>query len=275
MTIFKSLVLLISLSSLALPLSAAEAQQVSRSAGKLKLDESVDLSQLLQQSDLLSRAAPNQSEDYARSADANNLAGIANRFDQLFEIYEADVYLRSDLDGDGYHHEIKVTFDVDVSYESATVYARLYLSRDGGPWSQYFTTDLFNIDGDASSDVYEVDTELVDGYQPGYYAVLIEIYSLNHAYMVASEVLDYYYLGRVVPLEDLSWDEPYSDYHDEYSVSYGAGSFSLLIFFLIIQVVIAARGNLPLVPPKTITIRTGTPRLRSFIMRPNKQRFSR
>ena len=275
MAIFKNLVILLSLTSFALPLSAAEVPLVSRSAGKLKLDQSVDLSQLLQQSDVLSRAAPKQSEDYASTADTDNFAGRANRYDQLFEIYEADVYLRSDLDGDGYHHEIKVTFDVDVNYESATVYARLYLSRDGGPWSQYFTTDLFNIDGDAYADVYEVDTELVDGYEPGYYAVLIEIYSLNHAYMVASEVLDYNYLGRDVPLEDRSWDEPYSDYYDEYSVSYGAGSFSLLIFFLIIQVVITARGNLPLVPSKTIIRRIGTPALRSFTMRFNKQRFFR
>ncbi len=245
MTCLRYGVLLVALSCLTAPLDAAEVQQVSRSAGKPMLDESVDLSLLLQQSELRYRAPPQQAEDYASSTDADNLSGIANRYDQLFEIYEADVFLHADLDGDGYHHRIRVSFDVDVSYEQATVYAKLYLSRNGEPWSQYFTTSLFHLDGDSSADAYEVDTELLDGYRPGFYAVLIEIYSLNHAYMVTSEVLDYYYLGRDVPLEDLAWDEPYDDYYyEEYSVSYGAGSFSLLIFFVIIQLVIAARGSL-------------------------------
>ncbi|MEM7563596.1 MAG: choice-of-anchor H family protein, partial [Pseudomonadota bacterium] len=132
-----------------------------------------------------------------------------------------------------------------------TVYAKLYLSREGGPWRQYFTTDLFSIYEDDFIDAYEVETELVDGYTPGYYDVLIEIYSLDHAFMVTSEVLDYHYLGRDVALEDRGWDEPYDEYYEEVSVSVGAGDFSaLLLFFLIIQVAIAARGIPALTPCK-------------------------
>ena len=112
--------------------------------------------------------------------------------------------LLSDLDGDGFHHAFNVFFDVDVSHDSATIYAKLYLSRDGGPWSQYHTTNLFSIYGDDYSDAYEVTTELLEGYPPGYYDVLIEVFSLNHPGMVTSQVLDYHYLGRDVMLEDLS-----------------------------------------------------------------------
>jgi hypothetical protein len=144
-----------------------------------------------------------------------------------------------------------VYFDVDVSYDSATVYAKLYLSREGGPWSQYFTTDLFSIYIDDVDDAYEVETELLEGYEPGYYSVLIEIYSLDHAYMVTSEVLDYHYLGRDIMIEDSSWDEPYEEVYNQKHYSHGGGSMtSLLIFFLIIQVVIAARGALALPPVK-------------------------
>ena len=233
------------------PVLAAESLQSSRSAGKLKLDQNIDLSQLLQQRESLVKAKPTQDENYASSGGEQQFAGIANRHDQLFEVYEADVQLISDLDGDGYHHAINVYFDVDVSYDSATVYAKLYLSRNGEPWSQYFTTDLFQIHGDDLADAYEVETELVDGYVPGYYSLLVEIYSLDHAFMVASEVLDYHTLGWDVALEDLSWDEPYEAAHGEVSVAYGAGSFSaLLIFFLIVQVAIAARGTLALTPLK-------------------------
>jgi len=234
-----------------LPAVAAEPQQSSRSAGKLKLDQDTDLSQVLQQLEPVIKARPTQPENYGASGAEQDFAGIANRHDQLFEIYDADVDLISDLDGDGYHHAINVYFDVDVSNESATVYAKLYLSREGGPWSQYFTTDLFSIHVDDFSDAYEVETELLEGYEPGYYAVLVEIYSLDHAYMVTSEVLDYYYLGRDLMIEDRSWDEPHGEFFGEVHVSHGAGSIALLlVFFLIIQVVIAARGALALSPCK-------------------------
>jgi hypothetical protein len=231
---------------------AAEVEQSSRSAGKLKQDRSIDLSAELKKRELTVRAAPTESENYAQSEAAQRLDGVANRHDQLFEIYDADVLLSGDFDGDGYHHALNVYFDVDVSIGGATVYAKLYLSREGGPWSQYYTTDLFDIYGDDVADAYEVETELVDGYAPGYYSVLVEIYSLDHAYMVTSEVLDYYYLGRDVMLEDLYRDEPYIDDHgDGGHSSHHAGSMStLLLFFLIIQVVIAARGALALIPCK-------------------------
>jgi len=232
-----------------LPAFAAEPQQASRSAGKLRLDQEIDLSQVLQQREPVIKARPTEPENYVASGAGQGLAGIANRHDQLFEIYDAGVDLISDIDGDGYHHAINVYFDVDVSYDSATVYAKLYLSREGEPWSQYYTTDLFSIHIDDVTDAYEVETELLEGYPPGYYDILIEIYSLDHAYMVTSEVLDYYYLGRDVMIEDRSWDDPYEDYYYEEYDSHGAGSIaSLLAFFLIIQVVIAARGALALSP---------------------------
>lgn len=231
---------------------AAEGQQSSRSAGKLKQDQSIDLPAVLKQRELVVKPTPTAPENYAESDAAQRLAGIANRHDQLFEIYDADVRLTGDYDGDGFHHALNLYFDVDVNYGDAAVYAKLYLSREGGPWSQYFTTDLFHIYGDDVADAYEVETELVDGYAPGYYAVLVEIYSLDHAYMVTSEVIDYYYLGRDLALEDLYWDEADVGAYGEVSVStHHAGSMStLLLFFLIIQVVIAARGALALTPCK-------------------------
>lgn len=234
--------------------NAADAQQSSRSLGKHRLDNSIDLTQRLQQLQPQVHPQVTEPQNYAARASTYLLEGVANRHDQLFEIYEADVRLYSDLDGDGYHHAINVFFDVDVSVDSATVYARLYLSREGEPWKPYFTTDLFEIHGDDPADAYEVETELLEGYLPGYYAVLIEVYSLDHAYMVSSAVLDYNSLGRDLMIEDLYRDEPYVEsssvyYEEEVYYSSGGGSIAtLLLFFLIIQVVIAARGPLALFP---------------------------
>ena len=128
--------------------AAADDTLSSRSAGKLKADSSVDLKQLLKQAEPVARAKSGSDESYAASPEAARQAGIANRHDQLFEIYDADVSLLADLDGDGFHHALNVYFDVDVDHDGATVYAKLYLSREGGPWYQYFTTDLFHIHGD-------------------------------------------------------------------------------------------------------------------------------
>ena len=236
------------------PASAEDSQQSSRSAGKLRQDQSIDLSQALQQAEPITRSKSLDAENYAMRQGGEQLDGVANRYDQLFEIYEADLQLLSDLDGDGFHHAINVFFDVDVSVDSATVYAKLYLSREGEPWNQYFTTDLFVIHGDDYGDAYEVETELQEGYLPGYYSVLIEIYSLDHAYLVASTVLDYHSLGREIMIEDRYRDEPYVEpyteyYEEEVYYSSGGGSIAaLLLVFLIIQVAIAARGSLALSP---------------------------
>ena len=234
--------------------ASGESLQSSRSAGKLAADRSVDLAQALESSEPVSRAAPTESEDYVSAGKGLTLDGLANRHDQLFEIYSADLRLVADLDLDGYHHALDVSFDVDVNHDGATVYAKLYLSRDGGPWSQYFTTDLFVIHGDDTADTYEVRTELLDGYPPGHYDVLIEIYSLDHAYLVTSLVLDHHYLGYDVALEDYGWDEPYEEVYTEVGVSVGGGDFgALALFFLFIQVAIAARGVLASTPCKTAT----------------------
>jgi len=125
--------MLVLLLGLNLPAFADGKVQTSRSVGKLKQDEGTDLSQLLEQREAVSRAQTAESENYTASAAVQKFAGVANRHDQLFEIYDADVHTISDFDGDGYHHKINVYFDVDVSYDSATVYAKLYLSREGGP----------------------------------------------------------------------------------------------------------------------------------------------
>ena len=246
----------IALAAVALQLRAAEPLLSSRSAGKLHADTAIDLAHVLAQQEALTREAADDSEDYASRQSSQRLEGVANRHDQLFEILEADVHAVSDLDGDGFHHAINVFFDVDVNIGDATIYAKLYLSREGGPWLQYFTSDLFEIHLDESADAYEVETELLEGYRPGYYEVLVEIYSLDHAYLVTSAVLDYHYLGKHIMLEDLGRDEPYEEYAAEYvyeeevySSSSGGGSMALLLLvFLLIQVVIAARGPLAQTP---------------------------
>ncbi len=225
---------------------ANEQSLVTRSAGKLHADQSVDLSAKLQAQDWMVRAPATKSEDSASQPIVTGLESFGAHPSQYVEIYDAEVNLESDLDGDGYHHRLSVLFDVDVFYGDADVYAKIFLSSDAGPWTQVFTTDLFLIVDDSAADTYEVVTELVEGYQPAYYSVLIEIYSLSYPGMVTSAIVDFDAAGRLLRLEDLSWDDPYpfaySETYTEISYSSGGGSAPLLPLLLGL-LVIAARGR--------------------------------
>ncbi|MCP3687097.1 MAG: hypothetical protein GY784_01675 [Gammaproteobacteria bacterium] len=226
-------ILLVGLSLSAL----AETQPGARSIGKQVGDSSIDLLSEVKSQPVVG----GEVIGVTAGKSAVDTSSVANRIDQYFYIYDADVDMVADIDRDGFHHALNVTFDVDVDYGHATLYAKLYLSLEGGPWIQYTTSDLFDIFGDDAADAYQITTELVEGYNTGYYAVLIEIYSLHHTGMVASEVLDHHYLGRHTMLEDLSQDDVYVYEEVVVTSTYGTGSFSALFWLLIVQVVIAAR----------------------------------
>ncbi|MCG9965665.1 choice-of-anchor H family protein [Shewanella cutis] len=107
-----------------------------------------------------------------------------------FAIYDASSRLFEDFDYDGFYRTFSVTFDVDVfgAYlnERADLFAELYLSRNGGPWVHYYTTDVFTIYGDSTQDDYQVLTTLYTGYQTDHYDVLIDVYEVGYSGIVAS-----------------------------------------------------------------------------------------
>ncbi|MCE9678132.1 choice-of-anchor H family protein [Shewanella sp. AS1] len=132
-----------------------------------------------------------------------------------FAIYEASSRLFTDYDYDGFYQTFSVTFDADVygyySGEYAQVFADLYLSRNGGPWELYHTTDVFTIVDNASDDDFEVLTTLYSGYPSDHYDLLIDLYEVGYWDIVATissdDVEDLYAL----PLESSDRDEYYID----------------------------------------------------------------
>ncbi|MCZ4336852.1 choice-of-anchor H family protein [Shewanella colwelliana] len=150
-----------------------------------------------------------------------------------FAIYEASSRLFEDVDYDGFYRTFSVTFDADLytSYfnQAVDVYADLYLSRNGGPWELFHTTDTFTIVDDASDDDFEVLTTLHSGYPTDHYDVLIDLYEVGYSDIVATissdDVDDLYAL----PLESADRD-PYEEVTTEVIVG---GSLSTLgLFFL-------------------------------------------
>jgi len=172
---------------------------------------------------------------YAKQKVAGEAAQFANPIFHEFSIYEASSRLFTDNDLDGFYQTFSVTFDADLigfgSYERADVYAELYLSRDGGPWVHYYSTDIFTIIGDSSEDDFEVLTTLHTGYPTDYYDVLIDLYEVGFDDIVATISSDDTDNLYALPLESSDRDEIYSG--DSSSEGHGGGSLSLLGLFML------------------------------------------
>ena len=121
-------------------------------------------------------------------------------------IYDASVELFDDFDGDGYFQFIRVKFDADSIYADHYVYARLFITIDGVTWDEYHVTDDFLIDGTSPFDDYEVETELVAGFETGLYDVLIELYDADLGHFLAEFGPADSSAFSLLPLEDADHD---------------------------------------------------------------------
>lgn len=140
-------------------------------------------------------------------------------------VFDATTTLLSDLDNNAHYHRFKVAIDADSSdTHGEWVYAKLYLSLEGGPWNHYATSGDFYIKGQTSLDEFVVETELAEGFPTGYYDIRIELYDANF-----DDWLDTYGPHddsslNAIPLEDAERDDHY-DYG--YSI-HGGGSVGWL-----------------------------------------------
>lgn len=121
-------------------------------------------------------------------------------------VYDASTELISDFNDDGFFHRFSITIDADTVYDTAYVYARLYLSYEGGPWNHYATSDAYHIYADSDSDIFTIETELADGFSPGYYDIRIELYDADH-----DEWLLYYGPYDDASLSNLPLEDSYYD----------------------------------------------------------------
>lgn len=148
-----------------------------------------------------------------------------------FIIYGATSFLQEDYDGDGFYQTFSITFDADI-YSSAQfgeVYALLYISKNGEPWTHYFTTNNFIIEGDTDLDEYEVITTFLAGYSSDHYDVLIDLYQVGYSDIVATYSSNDSNALYALPLESADYDEPYIEV---VAVSEG-GSMAIIILLLI------------------------------------------
>jgi len=164
----------------------------------------------------------------------NNSKQNSASFDHEFWVYDADVFLYDDYDGDGYYRRFSIDFDVDVSDGYADIYADIYIRAPGDDWRLLHTTDVFEIYEEDASDGIEVMTTLLDGYFPDHYDILIDVWEYTDAgdYLVVTyDHIDDYDLDGL-PLEDRDEDDNYYDEHDYVEVSAGSSGSVLLLLCL-------------------------------------------
>ena len=137
-----------------------------------------------------------------------------------YSIHDADADIFGDYDGDAFYRHLEVSFDADVDHDLLVeVYAELFLRRDGGAWLLYHVTEPFAIHASDAGDFYVVETELLEGYPPGYYDVAIDLYAPGRGLVASLDSADDADL-RGLPLED-------ADYDYSYDYDYGGVSFGM------------------------------------------------
>ncbi|WP_394200326.1 choice-of-anchor H family protein [Shewanella waksmanii] len=150
-----------------------------------------------------------------------------------FAIYDAYSRMFTDNNGDGYYQTFSVTFDADVyGYyvgERAQVFADLYLSRNGGPWKLYYTTDIFTIIDDNTDDDFEVLSTLHTGYPTDSYDVLIDLYELGNPNIVATFSSDDSDSLYALPLQSSDYDVDYVEVVEVSGGALGVGALALLL----------------------------------------------
>ena len=129
-----------------------------------------------------------------------------------FSIYNVDSNLISDFDYDGFYHRFSISIDADTSYTNANVYAKIYLSYEGGPWNYMASSDIYHIHSDSSLDAFTIETELTDGFYAGYYDVRIELYDADYNEWVLSYGPYDDSSISALPLEDSFNDNFYDNY---------------------------------------------------------------
>lgn len=235
-TIYKTAIVLIALVGLSMPLQAEETESTRSSKSisytvEVELDEAARKAELdMANADVLD-ALVKQGFRPESAPVGVYVENITYHYDGDITIYDASTTLISDFDDDGFYHRFSVSIDADTLSSTSWVYAKLYLSYEGGPWNYYASSDDFHIHGDSELDIYVVETELAEGFPAGYYDIRIELYDAEYGdWLLSYGPYDDNSLSAL-PLEDSVYDDVYysSGYTTEVIV---AGHGGLGLFFI-------------------------------------------
>lgn len=169
----------ITLPSITLAADTTNTRSISYSSNTV-MDDSTKKAQLNQA--ITTTLAPTLKQGYRTETGVleSSSTTITHYAVNAFTIYNVTTDLISDFDYDGFYHRFSVEIDADTIYDNSYVYAKLYLSYQGGPWNYYATSNAYHIYGNSENDAFVIETELTDGFPSGYYDVRIELYDADY-----------------------------------------------------------------------------------------------
>ncbi|WP_127025856.1 choice-of-anchor H family protein [Rheinheimera mangrovi] len=119
-----------------------------------------------------------------------------------------DISYESDLNSNGFYHNLYVRFDADTNYTSIPVYAHFALKRAGAPEVIIHTSSVFRLYETSADDWFAIESELLHSLPPAYYDLVIRIYDADYNDLLAEiSGFDEPALAEL-PLEDYSFDKP-------------------------------------------------------------------
>lgn len=89
-------------------------------------------------------------------------------------VYDVWFAFQRDNDGDGYHQQFEIFFDIDSRYSNTRIYVTGQL--DNGASTPLFRTEPFTVSGGTGSDTYSATVLLTDGYPSADYALTLRVY---------------------------------------------------------------------------------------------------
>ena len=123
---------------------------------------------------------------------------------QYLSMFDAQLNLLHDDDGDGYYHGFSLELDIDINYGSSEVYAELYVSTDQISWQPLLTSEPFNIVEDHTHDNQTWQFEWLGGYPTGHYTIKALIVDANHHQTLLEILPGQSPALRAIPLEDVT-----------------------------------------------------------------------
>jgi hypothetical protein len=182
-----------------------------------------------------------RAKNVTRPSGAKAPGATSKSINSDFWIFDVDVQLFNDDDNDGYFYGVDLLFDADTIYDSADVYAAVYLSYEGGPWNEYAVTDDFTIFGTSSSDEFVLVTELMSGYPTGDYDLLIELFDAYDGTFLSSFGPEDTSALAYLPLEDFNRDAPVVEQRVVVVTQSGGGAVGIWLLLALFAVRVLAR----------------------------------
>ncbi len=148
--------------------------------------------------------------------------------------HSVDLHLSGDRNANGYFHRLEVEFDADTSLRYQQVFAEFSLLPTYGSERIYYTSSVFELYRDSSTDWLAIDTILDRNYPADQYLLSIRLYDANTGYLLA-EISGFDDVNLdLLPLEDYSRDS-YIGSNTTVEVSAGsAGIVALLALCLLL-----------------------------------------